>query len=529
MLLTSQRVRGARRKTLGLVTAVAVALGFVAVGPAAAQAAAFDQSISGTVSFKADKKFKIGAKYGELEVLTSKCQYVSPQDYKLSWSGKKYTVKFKNPGSYKIAYSPYNGSSKAPFHFSDQKYAGSKAADCAKVKAIKVAADQRVTKRNIDLVANGAVQVNGAGLKTKEHIAFYDSRTLKPVQSRQEFGAGGHILAPGKYKVAKVRVKGSGSTSTLTVRQVFGAGKSKSLKKGASVTVKAAKGLKLNWPKGKIASSRVFASSASVTLSGEPFVGTVGKKITAKITGFPKGTKFKYRWDGAASKHSSYTPKLSDAGSMLILRVTASHPDYLTKAFQREKYINPMQLKQQAAQKVNGSTASSLTVQEGEELRVTKATFDKSTSAVYQWYVDGASASSGSGSSFTPPAGAQQVRLETSYWRTGYETERRTVNITIEPAAPEEPPAPDADPQETVPDGDGTGGDVPDGEAPGTSDPSEPPSTEQPGAEPDADQSGAEEPGAEQPGAEQPGADQSGTGEPEGGTSGLPETLSTVT
>ncbi|MFV0435286.1 MAG: hypothetical protein ACK5LO_15110 [Leucobacter sp.] len=520
-----QRGRGARHRVLGLATAVAVALGFVAVGPAAAQAAAFDQSISGTVSFKADKKFKVGLNHGYLSVLGTNCIHVDSSRYQLSWKGNAYTVKFAEAGSYKISYSPYNKSSKAPFEFAADAYAGSKPTDCKQAKAIKVGASQKVTKRDINLVANGMVQAGGIKLKSGESLAFFDAKSGKLVASQSQASGAvlAHAVAPGTYKAAKVRFDYEGGV-TAKVLQVFG-GSSKSLGKGTTVTVKAAKGLKLNWPKGTAASAKSFKSSATVTWNGDPNFGKVGKKITAKVKGFPKGTKLSYKWinaKGATVKGAklSYTPKTSDAGGAVSLSVTASHPKYLTKLFFRVKYIDRLKLKQKSAQKVNGSTASSLTVQAGTKLSVTKATYDKSAKVTYRWYVDNHWASSGSGSSFTPPDDAKSVRLDTTYSRTGYATMYKTVNITITPAAPAEtpapdtgapeepavPPAPDAEPQETVP-GDGgsggdSGGDAPDGETPDASDPdpSESPSSEQP----DADRPSVEQPDAEQPGPDQP-------------------------
>lgn len=78
-----------------------------------------------------------------------------------------------------------------------------------------------------------------------------------------------------------------------------------------------------------------FSGVANPTVSG---AATVGKKLTAKrdTTTSPKATKVTYQWlrNGvsiAGAKSATYTPKSSDKGKRIAVKVCYGKPGYTTK------------------------------------------------------------------------------------------------------------------------------------------------------------------------------------------------------
>lgn len=165
---------------------------------------------------------------------------------------------------------------------------------------------------------------------------------------------------------------------------------------GKKITVRAQHKSDPGWSEEVISTTDTFTRTFTVQKPLKFRVGNlgsvaVGKKVTAKVSGAPSGSKFKYQWrrNGQPIKgatHSSYTPVASDLNQRISVLVSGSKPGYFGLSYESlysDKIVKG-KFSVTKAPSISGKTVF------GQTLKVNPGTrSSKPGKLTYQWLRDG--------------------------------------------------------------------------------------------------------------------------------------------
>lgn len=165
---------------------------------------------------------------------------------------------------------------------------------------------------------------------------------------------------------------------------------------GKKITVRAQHKSDSGWSESVISTTDTFTRTFTVQKPLKFKVGNlgnvaVGKKVTAKVSGAPTGSKFKYQWrrNGQPIKgatHSSYTPAASDLNQRISVLVSGSKPGYFGLSYESvySGKIVKGKFSVTKAPSISGKTVF------GQTLKVNPGTrSSKPGKLTYQWLRDG--------------------------------------------------------------------------------------------------------------------------------------------
>lgn len=416
--------RGWRQLLTGL-GAAALAAGCIATVPATSAEAAPVQTITGKLVFSANKKLDL-SKNGYVSVYTSSCKWV---DADVKVKGNAYRVTLPKAGRYRVVYTGFSQTSKSPY--------GMQSAHCAKASSVLVGTAKTV-KRDLSVTANGKMSISGVRLKSSEYIVAYSGSTPVNYFVKGDYGIN---LRAGTYRLAVAKWDSKRQRDSIV--KVFGT-RSKSLSKGKTVKLGAARALTVNFDRAKVSPIKTFSYAAKVKVSGSAKVGQV---LTADRYKFPSGTKFTYQWsryngvgkDGPikGATGSKYRLTSSDAGATVTVSIVAKRTGYMSDFYTGYRTVSALRLTEITAPVVSGADDSIGAV--GQEINVTPATYAEGTATANFWWYDEDGSLVSTEASYTPTESdaGRTLLLFISQYKKGYSHKNYEFHFTINGSEPE--------------------------------------------------------------------------------------------
>ncbi|MBO1902879.1 hypothetical protein J4H92_13085 [Leucobacter weissii] len=280
----------------------------------------------------------------------------------------------------------------------------------------------------------GKVQVKN--VKLKSAAKYWDALAFVNAKNGKEAASGFAPnslskeavaqLKPGKYRIALQRYTYNARTGKISTKVlgVFGT-KSKSVKKGKTVTVRKGKALLADYRTGKVKKQKDFSSKVVLKLRTQI---DAGKKLTASLPRLPKGTKVKYQWSfngkklkGATKK--SYTVKPGQRLGYPQVEVLISKRGYVSGSLGGWSYVRGLKL---------GLKTDQTIAQSGTTLTVTRAVFNRSTTAYFSWSVNGEYiGNAGETLDVSELPAGTVVAVEGFYFAAGHESATRRSTVTL--------------------------------------------------------------------------------------------------
>lgn len=170
--------------------------------------------------------------------------------------------------------------------------------------------------------------------------------------------------------------------------------------------------------------------SATPTIAG---TARIGVKLTAKPGAWAADTTFAYQWQVAGKSvsgatKSTFVPRSADKGKTVTVRVTGSHPDYIsvTKTSKATKKVLPLLKLKSATPKISGKAKV------GAKLSAKPGSWTSGTTFSYQWRVSGKSVSGATTPAFVPRASdaGKKITVRVTGKKAGYTTVTKTSKST---------------------------------------------------------------------------------------------------
>ncbi|MBN9613241.1 MAG: hypothetical protein J0H64_07250, partial [Actinobacteria bacterium] len=411
--------------------------------------------------------------YGYIQVWNASCTRMVPDLFdwtQFKQSGNRATIALTKSGSYRIAFIGYSAK---------HRYGFSSVNRCEDAPKVKVTVGKTV-KRTLTAKSMGKLHATGYKLNKKQGVAVYQGSTGKfigwislPSTGSKEQATGYGVagprigagvaggtaythktrgmwdsLLPGKYRVAKVGAKLNKKNLTWTPTR-------KTLRSGKLVSVTADRGVSIDLGKNRVQAIKDQSLKADVRLTGVVTVKTdqswnsyemakIGTRLTAKPSGFAKGTKFSYQWTvngRTVSRSSSYTVKTTDDRGRYSLLITAKRKGYFTYEQYAAGSIGLEQLEPDwdGSSLTLGGPGWDETIQEwnttpGDVLTVGDPQFWEATTPSYTWTTDGGTTLLGTSSylSATAALDGKAVTVTATYSAKGYRPYTTSKTFTVQ-------------------------------------------------------------------------------------------------
>lgn len=179
----------------------------------------------------------------------------------------------------------------------------------------------------------------------------------------------------------------------------------------------------------KSSAGRVVTSGGAMTIKSPKLSGTarVGTKLTPNVGEFVAGAKVSYQWllNGKAIKGATgktYTPKASQLGKKISLKVTAKHSRLKTVT----KTTSALKIAKGTLTAPTPTISGSAVV--GKKLTAKVGTWTSGTKLTYKWYANGKVIKGATGKSFTVKSAqaGKKITVKVTGKKTAYTTKTKT-------------------------------------------------------------------------------------------------------